>query len=270
MLSIKNLHKNYKEKEVLKGVDLNIKQGEIKALIGVNGSGKSTLVEIVCGVKCATCGDVSVNNININDKKSRNSLKHIIGYVPQSFSLFNDLTVRENLSYIGLLFGLNSTVVDWCLSLCSLQEYANVLAENLSGGYKQLLSIACAILNKPKFLILDEPTSAMDPIFRKHFWDIVNATKEWGATVLIITHYLEELFECDTFACLYNGKICYDGKVTDFKKDGFIDIEQILSKYSVGARWVRSLRCANLRQKGLLEIKLYYFYYLLFPLSLCW
>ena len=122
------------------------------------------------------------------------------------------------------------------MQICKLVDYKDKLAQTLSGGYKQLLSYACAIIHKPKLVILDEPTSAMDPVFRKEFWKVVKSVKDGGASVLIITHFLEELMECDSFACLAQGKICYDGKVKDFYNKGFIDIEQILKKYSVGGK----------------------------------
>ena len=234
MLKIKNLYKNYKDFKCLKDVSFEILKGETKALIGVNGSGKSTLIECVCGVKNADSGTISVNNIANDDKRQTKVYKQSIGYVSQSFGLFNDLTVKENLEYMCAVYGIDFKKADEIMKLCELEFCAKKLAGNLSGGYRQLLSFACAIVHKPKLIILDEPTSAMDPIFRKKFWQIIRTTKSWGSTILIVTHYLEELLECDKFVCLNDGKITYDGNVQDFKKDGFIDIEQILSKYSEG------------------------------------
>ena len=232
MLKVKDLHKSYKNFEVLKGVDFSVNKGEIKALIGVNGSGKSTLIECICGVKKFDSGSVNINDIDINDKKQKTSYKKSIGYMPQHFGLFHDLTVRENLEYMCAVYGIDKACVDEILTLCNLKDYEKKLAGNLSGGYKQLLSCACAIIHKPKLIILDEPSSAMDPIFRKRFWGILNTTKEWGCTILIITHFLEELLNCDAFACLNKGKVCYEGDVKDFIKDGFVDINQILEKYT--------------------------------------
>ena len=169
MLKIEGLYKKYKDTDVLKGVNLHVATNEIKALIGVNGSGKSTLIEIVCGVKAADNGSVFVNNINISDRKYKKEYKKIIGYVPQSFGLFNDLTVQENLEYVCAVYGADVGAVEDVMKLCLLYDSRKKLASNLSGGYKQLLSCACSIIHKPKLLILDEPTSAMDPIFRKKF-----------------------------------------------------------------------------------------------------
>jgi ABC-2 type transport system ATP-binding protein len=232
MLQVRNVYKNYKNKSVLKGVDFSVKTGEIKALIGVNGSGKTTLIEIVCGVKTSDRGEILVNQINNIDKKRKTEYRTSIGYMMQHFGIYNDLTVKENLEYMCAVYGVGLERVDELIKEIELIDYVDCLAENLSGGYRQLLSFACSIVHKPKLMILDEPTSAMDPIFRKKFWKYVKYCQGWGATVLIITHFIEELLECDSFACLSDGKICFDGKVKDFKKEGFVDIEQILMKFS--------------------------------------
>lgn len=228
MLEVKNLCKSYKTKEVLKGVNFNVKKGEIKGLVGVNGAGKTTLIELICRVKSADSGEIIINGIPLTDKKAKNDIKRTIGYMPQSLSLFNDLTVEENLGYLSEIYDMSKERVEETIKLCNLTEMRKKLAKNLSGGYKQLLSLAGAILHKPKFLILDEPTSAMDPIFRQNFWKIIHSCNEDGATVLVITHYMEELLECDNFACLSNGVIVYDGKVKDVAGDGLVDFAKLI------------------------------------------
>ncbi|MFQ6724398.1 MAG: ABC transporter ATP-binding protein [Clostridia bacterium] len=233
MLKIKDVYKSYKNKEVLKGVTLNIKRGEVKGLIGVNGAGKSTLIECVCGIKNLDKGQILIDNINIFDKKNRNKIKHVIGYMPQGFSMFNDLTVEENLKYLCAIYGVDeNTSVENAIQVCYLQDYRNVLAKNLSGGYRQLLSMASAIIYNPKLLILDEPTASMDPLFRRKFWNIVKDCRKNNTTVLVITHYMEELVECDGFICLAGGKVSFEGSVSDFKKEGLLDMESLLNKYS--------------------------------------
>ena len=195
MLKIENVCKSYKNRSVLKGVTMQIEDGEVRGLIGVNGAGKTTLIECICGVKNVDSGEIWVDGINIKDKKSKMKYQKNIGYMPQAFSLFNDLTVRENLEYLCAVYGILDGA-DKTIELCGLRMYENVIAQNLSGGYKQLLSLASAIVHSPKFLILDEPTAAMDPLFRRKFWEIVSKCKENGVTILIITHYMEELLEC--------------------------------------------------------------------------
>jgi ABC-2 type transport system ATP-binding protein len=228
MLKVENLHKSFKKKEVLRGISFNVKPGEIKALIGVNGAGKSTLIECICGVKDFEMGEILVDGISIADKKRKKLIKQSLGYMTQSFSLFNDLTVEENLGYLCAVYDIDKSNVKRVVELCELTSHRKHLAKNLSGGYKQLLSMASAIIHSPKFLILDEPTASMDPIFRKRFWWIVNKCKEQGITALVITHYMEELAECDSFICLSNGKVAFDGTLKDYKKKGPISIENIL------------------------------------------
>ena len=233
MLKVKDLHKSYKDKHVLKGVNLHVLKGEIKGLIGVNGSGKSTLIECVCGVKNFDDGQIFIDNIDILDKKNKNIVKSNIGYMPQVFSMFNDLTVKENLGYLCAIYHIDEKkCVEEAISKCYLQEHKNTLAKNLSGGYRQLLSMASAIIHSPKFLILDEPTASMDPIFRRQFWQIVNDYRKNNTTVLVITHYMEELVECDNFVCLAGGKVAFEGSVNDFKKEGLLDMESLLNKYT--------------------------------------
>lgn len=232
MLKIKDVYKSYGKNEVLKGVSFTVNKNEIKGLVGVNGAGKSTLIEIVCGVKALDRGDIFISEIDIKNKKQRNEIKRIIGYMPQTFSLFNDLTVEENLGYLCAIYNLNNNVVEDVIEKCFLGKHRKTLVQNLSGGYRQLLSFAGAIIHSPKLIILDEPSSAMDPLFRKMFWDIIKSYKESGVTILLITHYMEELNNCDSFVCLSNGKAVYDGDISGLKKNEIIDIEKILKKYS--------------------------------------
>ena len=231
MLKITNLKKSYKQKVVLDGLNFELKPKTIKALIGVNGAGKSTLIELICGVKKFDEGMILINGIDILDKKNAKTLKYTFGYMPQSFCLYNDLTVRENLEYLTSIYHIDVDV-NSLIKTCNLEEYEMTLAGNLSGGYKQLLSLAGAMVHDPELLILDEPTSAMDPIFRRNFWHIIKDYNKKGKTILVITHYLEELLECQSFACLSKGKISYDGNVGEFKKAGFVNIEEVLKKFS--------------------------------------
>lgn len=235
MLEIKDVYKSYKSFKVLKGVSFNVPHNEIKGFIGVNGAGKTTLVEIICGVNKMDGGEVFIDNINIKDKKQRNHLKRLIGYMPQSFSLFNDLTVEENLGYLSSVYRLDKDSVDKIIKLCSLEDKRKSLAQNLSGGYRQLLSVAGALIHSPRLLILDEPTSAMDPLFREKFWDIIKTVKDEGMTVLLITHHMEELGKCDSFVCLAKGKVVYDGAVSNFKENGILSINKVLEEYNKGA-----------------------------------
>lgn len=233
MLKINNVYKSYKDNQVLKGVNLEVKKGEIKGLIGVNGAGKSTLIELICGVKQIDKGEIYLDNINVTTKNK--NLKFMFGYMPQVFCLFNDLTVEENLGYLCAIYNLNEQIeVDRILMMCNLMDMRKKLALNLSGGYKQLLSLASSLIHNPKLLILDEPTSAMDPLFRKRFWEIIRDYRNNGGTVFVITHFMEELTECNSFACLSAGKIVFDDKIESVKTFKDLDIEKILKQYEKG------------------------------------
>lgn len=236
MLKIHNLFKSYKTKQVLKGINMNVPKGEITALVGVNGAGKSTLVDIVCGVKPYNSGEIFVDEKNIASKKNQKEIKYVLGYMPQQFGMFNDLTVSENLEYLCTIYKIDKNIIENIINKCHLTQFKNSLAKNLSGGYRQLLSLACAIIHNPKFLILDEPTSAMDPVFRKSFWDIVKDINKNGATILTITHHLEEVEECDNIICLASGKILFSGEIKDFYKNGILDKEKILKIYDTGVK----------------------------------
>ena len=232
MLRIENVYKSYDENHVLKGVSFNVKNNEIKGLIGINGAGKSTLIELVCGIKKIDDGKIFVSNNDVDDKKNKNELKSIIGYMPQSFNLFNDLTVEENLGYLCAVYNLDENVaINKILDLCNLNDKRKVLSSHLSGGYRQLLSLAGTLIHNPQLIILDEPTSAMDPLFRKSFWKIIKECKNRGCTILVITHYMEELLECDSFVCLSNGRIVVDDTLENYKHLGELDIEKILETY---------------------------------------
>lgn len=233
MLIINDLVKNFKKKKVLKGVNFHVKRGEIKGLIGVNGAGKSTLIECLCGVKKFDKGQIIIDGNSITDKKKKATIKNTIGYMTQSFSLFNDLSVEENLGYLCAVYDIDQSNVDRVIELCYLNEHRKSLAKNLSGGYKQLLSMASAIIHSPKLLILDEPTASMDPIFRRRFWWVVKECRKNSITALVITHYMEELAECDSFVCLSDGQVAFDGTLKDYKKRGQINIEDILKKFTI-------------------------------------
>ena len=220
IIEIKNLHFAYGKHEVLHGVNIAIAPKEIVGLVGLNGSGKSTLLDTICNVKKQSAGEIFV----AGEQGSRN-VKKLIGYMPQSFGLFHDLTVWENIKYISTVFGIfDNNVIEQIIKTCRLDAYKNVYASNLSGGYKQLLSLACALVHNPKMLILDEPTSAMDPIFRAQFWDIVQSYNNKDTTILVTTHYLEEMSKTDRIILLDAGKIAWQGKYEDLQGEELIKI----------------------------------------------
>lgn len=223
VLKVENVYKSYGNKEVLKGVSFEVETGNTIAFVGVNGSGKSTLIEIICGVKSKNNGTVSgiVNNCKN------------FGYMPQSFSLFADLSVYDNLDYFSILYNVPKSRINEVLKECFLEDKKNMLCSQLSGGYKQLTALAVALLHNPPLLILDEPTSAMDPIFRDKFWQIIDKYAKQGNSILIITHYMEEIQKCQKLMALSDGKIIYNKSVEEtFAKGDIKSVAEILYKFS--------------------------------------
>ena len=234
IISIENVRKHYGKHEVLKDLSFTINKKQIVALVGINGSGKSTLFEIICGIKKLNSGKVSIFGNSLNNSKERAIIKKNVGYMPQHFCLFNDLTVKENLQYFASVYQLTDPdIVQKTMEKCYLTDVQNYMAKTLSGGYKQLLSLASSIIHNPKLLILDEPTSAMDPLFRKRFWKIIKSyNKTQHTTVLVTTHYSEEIFACDTVMFLSEGTIIYNNPVKNVLENGkFKDINEVLSYY---------------------------------------
>lgn len=235
ILRTEQLTKSYGRHRVLHGVDLTLESGRAYALVGVNGAGKSTLIELLCGVRRPDGGRIFLRgeDITLYGGRARRS----IGYMPQQGALFPDLTVRENLSYLGTVYGLSNlqeraATVE---KLCFLSDKSNMLWKNLSGGYRQLTSLAAAILHEPALLIMDEPTSAMDPLFRRQFWQIIHRLKETDTTVLVSTHHVEEISECDRMLCLAEGVIIHRVDVDEMYENGrFHSVDEVLAAYMFG------------------------------------
>lgn len=227
ILKVENVFKSFKKHQVLKGVSFSIKNGESVALVGVNGAGKTTLLEIICGIQRTNSGSV----FGVEDCKD-------IGYMSQTFRLFLDLTVKENLEYFALLYKVDKQRILEVLELTYLKDKQNFLCSKLSGGYKQLVSLAVAILHNPKLLILDEPTSAMDPLFRELFWKIIKKYLKGGGSVLVTTHYMEEISLCKRLIVLSSGKVVYNKLVSSsFGKNKFNSISELISNYLKGDRY---------------------------------
>lgn len=222
ILKVNNIHKTYGKTDVLKGVSFTVHKG-ITALIGMNGAGKSTLINVICGIVKPTSGNVIFYEKNF-------------GYMPQKPNLFNELTVFENLLYFANIYKIEKTQIENVLNMCKLVKFKNTFFKNLSGGYKQLCALAVAVLHDPNFIILDEPTSAMDPIFKDYFWEIICKLKSKNKTILCITHSLEELSICDNLLVLENGIIIYDGKI---KKH--ITIDEFKKLIQGDNQWKKSL-----------------------------
>jgi ABC-2 type transport system ATP-binding protein len=196
-----------------------VRKGEIFGFLGPNGAGKSTTIRMLCGLLSPSSGSGMVAGYDIRSQTEQ--IKQHIGYMSQKFSLYEDLTVEENINFYGGIYGLSGSRLaarqDWALNLADLTDHRKSLAAILSGGWKQRLALACAILHEPPILFLDEPTSGVDPLSRRHFWDLIYAMAEHGITIFVTTHYMEEAEYCDRIALIYGGRMIAAGSPLELK-----------------------------------------------------
>ena len=217
IITIDNVCKNYKSKKALDNVSLSIKQGELFGLLGVNGAGKTTLIKILCGLTRKTSGTITINNFNLD--KEIDKIKEIIDISPQETSVANNLTVKENLEFFANIYNNNNVnTINEIVDIFNLNEVLNQRAKTLSGGYKRRLSIAIALISKPKILFLDEPTLGLDVFARRELWNIIKKLQK-NITIILTSHYLEEIENlCDRIAILSNGKLLKTGTIEEIKQ----------------------------------------------------
>jgi ABC-2 type transport system ATP-binding protein len=193
----------------VRGLDLRIERGEIFGLLGPNGSGKTTTIRMLCGLLEPTSGTAIVAGVDVGREPDR--IKERIGYMSQKFGLYEDLTMQENLDFYGGIYGLNGSArherVMELASFIGLDARLKQMAGTLSGGWKQRLALACALLHKPAVLFLDEPTAGVDPAARRFFWLTIRRLADQGTTVLVTTHYMDEAERCGRLALMSGGHL---------------------------------------------------------------
>jgi ABC-2 type transport system ATP-binding protein len=195
--------------------DLNftVQRGEIFGFLGPNGSGKTTTIRMLTGLLPATSGQAKVVGYDVTHQ--RDAMKSNLGYMSQKFSLYNDLTVSENINFYGDIYGLPPARLperrQWVLQMAGLKGKEQLLTRDLSGGWKQRLALGCAILHEPEIVFLDEPTSGVDPVARRQFWDLIFELSTQGITIFITTHYMDEAEHCHNLGLLYQGRLIARG-----------------------------------------------------------
>jgi ABC-2 type transport system ATP-binding protein len=216
---IENLTKRFGDFVAVDNISVDVKRGEIFGFLGPNGAGKSTTIRILCGLLPPTSGKASVAGFDVATQPEQ--VKRHIGYMSQKFSLYDDLAVEENINFFGGIYGVSPEALparrDYVLRMAMLEDRRGAKTRMLSGGWKQRLALGCAILHEPPILFLDEPTSGVDPIARRSFWDLIYQLSTEGHTVFVTTHYMDEAEYCNRVALMYDGRIVALGSPAELK-----------------------------------------------------
>lgn len=217
MIKVRGVSKRFGSIKALREVNLEVSKQEICGLVGPDGAGKTTLMRMVCGLITPDAGQVTILGVVPDQLLERNKL----GYMPQRFSLYGDLTVMENINFFGAMYKLDTKTIlrraDEILEITNLISFKDRFADNLSGGMKQKLALTCALVTRPQILVLDEPTYGVDPESRKEFWKILYNLNQEGMTILVSTPYMDEAELCTKVAFIDGGRIVNIASPQDLK-----------------------------------------------------
>ncbi|HET6168592.1 MAG TPA: ABC transporter ATP-binding protein [Terracidiphilus sp.] len=217
---IENLGKRFGDFVAVDRINLAIRRGEVFGFLGPNGAGKSTTIRMLCGLLRPTEGRATVAGFDV--ARQPEAVRQNIGYMSQKFSLYNDLKVIENIRLFAGLYSVGRKElddrIDWTLEMASMKGQEQLITGTLPGGWKQRLALGCAVLHKPPIIFLDEPTSGVDPIARRRFWELIHEMAGEGMTIFVTTHYMEEAEYCNRLALIFRGKIVALGTPSELKQ----------------------------------------------------
>lgn len=220
-VSVRDLERRFDDFVAVNRISLEVKKGEIFGFLGPNGAGKSTTIRMLCGLLEPTAGGGTVAGFDI--LAEREQIKRSIGYMSQRFSLYDDLTVGENIDFYNGIYQIpksrRAARKDWALEMADLQDHVHRRTGLLPGGWKQRLSLGCALLHEPPVIFLDEPTSGVDPLSRRRFWDLIYGLAAQDVTIFVTTHYMEEAEYCDRLALIYRGELAAVGTPGELKHE---------------------------------------------------
>ncbi|OFY62792.1 MAG: hypothetical protein A3H98_09990 [Bacteroidetes bacterium RIFCSPLOWO2_02_FULL_36_8] len=209
VIQAENLTKRFGNFTAVDAISFEVGKGEIFGFLGANGAGKTTAIKMLCGLSNPTSGSATVAGFDIF--KQQEKIKKHIGYMSQRFSLYDDLTVRENIRFYGGIYGLSRLKIiektEQLLKKLNMEEISNKLIRDIPLGWKQKLAFSIAVLHEPEIVFLDEPTSGVDPVTRRQFWDLIYETAANGITAFVTTHYMDEAEYCDRISIMVDGKI---------------------------------------------------------------
>ncbi len=220
VIEVQGLVKRFGDFISVDDVSFDVRPGEVFGLLGSNGAGKTTTIRMLCGLLRPSAGSGHILGIDIAREPER--LKRHIGYMTQRFSLYDDLTIGQNLRFFGGVYGLHGSAFDerreWALETASLRGKEDLMTGSLPGGWKQRIALACALLHEPKVVFLDEPTGGVDPVSRRQFWQLIDSLAASGVALIVTTHYLDEAERCDRIALMHSGRIVAMGSVGELKE----------------------------------------------------
>ncbi len=219
VIEVRNVQRKFGDFYAVKNISFKVQRGEVFGLLGANGAGKSTTFRMLCGLLPVSSGEVFVAGNDLH--RAASNARSRLGYMAQRFSMYSDLTARENLNFFASAYGLDrkhrKTRIDWAMQAFELTNYMNNRSGDLPLGYKQRLAMAAALLHEPDILFLDEPTSGVDPLARREFWQHINALAEAGVTVLVTTHFMDEANYCDRLVIMAEGDVLAEGTPAEMK-----------------------------------------------------
>jgi len=222
-VSVTHLEKKFGDFTAVDRITFSVQRGEIFGFLGPNGSGKSTTIRMLCGIITPTSGSGQVAGHDIVTGSEQ--IKQSIGYMSQKFSLYEDLTPFENIRFYLGIYNVPekdwAERIRWILELARLKDVSDRPTQELPPGWRQRLALGCALLHRPEILFLDEPTSGVDPITRRHFWDFINRLAAEGVTVFVTTHYMDEALNCERIVMLNEGKIVAIGAPGEIIREAF-------------------------------------------------
>ncbi len=218
-IEVRELTKRFGAFTAVDRISFDVRQGEVFGFLGANGAGKSTTIRMLCGLLASTSGTASVGGYDINRQPEQ--VKSVIGYMSQKFSLYEDLSVEENIDFYGRVYGMTAAAIaerkEWVYDMANLHGRERSVTGTLSAGWKQRLALGCAVLHRPKIVFLDEPTSGVDPVMRRRFWELIYDLSSEGVTVLVTTHFLEEAEYCNDIILINAGRIIAGGSPKELK-----------------------------------------------------
>jgi ABC-2 type transport system ATP-binding protein len=221
IVTVKDLEKRFGAFTAVRNITFSVKKGEIFGFLGPNGAGKSTTIRMLCGILTPTSGEGSVAGYDIIQNPE--GIKRSIGYMSQKFSLYEDMTPFENIRFYLGVYSVPQEIwkerIEWVLEMADLKELRDRLTRDLPQGWRQRLALGCALIHRPEIIFLDEPTSGVDPVTRRHFWAFIKGLSEKGMTIFVTTHYMNEALNCGRIVMINNGTIVVSGAPLEVIRD---------------------------------------------------